>query len=194
MKGSAGLILKCLCTLEEMLPLPGVLAQCKQLWIALCGTPCRHSALIGGWKWLCPDLKFCASHSSVVPYRKAVNHSCLPSFQPNSVFRVLWTNIFISDAWLSFKSPSFMDSCGTDQCCSSLGERGGFLAFLPFAGPLPQEWSLDCCSGSEFMATLSRKPVSRFAVFSQLPFQCLGTLSHSGIPAFLTIRSKYSRI
>lgn len=83
-----------------------------------------------------------AHYSSVIPHRKAANHSCLLGFHLSSVFTKP-VIVFLSQIPDPVSSLQTMNSCGTDPCTSSQGMEVGHAGFLPFAGPLLREQSPD---------------------------------------------------
>lgn len=114
---------------------------------------------------LAPELKIRAPHSSVSPQKRAINHSCLPSFHQGSVHPAC-VELFISGMQLSFKTPNFRDSHSEDQHYTSQGMSPGASAFC---WTPPRKAVAGMCGGSKFMATQSRKLAPRLTVFSQLP-------------------------
>lgn len=75
------------------------------------------------------------------PSQKCNQSILCPRFPIELYSPCLCLNILFSGMQLSYKSPNLTDSLGTDPVCPSQGRKGDLVILLPFAEPLPGEWS-----------------------------------------------------
>jgi len=113
-----------------------------------------------------PQLKICTPHSSLSLHRKAVNHSCLPSFHQNSVFTLPVSECFYLRHTTEFQNSQLL---GTPMAGThAVPPREGLTMLLPFARPVPRK-QLPNHAAVQFMVTQSRKPAPRLTVLSHTP-------------------------
>lgn len=119
------------------------------------------------------------------PPRKCSPHSCLPCFQPNSVFTQPLTKHCYLRHVTPLESPNFRDLCFMEQCLSippRAGAGWGLPGFLPFAGILIREWSHDSAAICSLWQHCAESQNLDSTIFSWLPDLMPGnsaTLRHS---------------
>ena len=89
------------------------------------------------------------------------NHSCLPSFPPNSMFTLPVTKHVHLRPLTPLESPNIMDSCTMAHAAGRGAWSTSAFCWTPAWRPVAQ-----LCSSAQFMTTPHRKLVPRLAVCS----------------------------
>jgi len=123
---------------EMHLQCTGRQSWCKQLWTPL---GCSLKAFnTDGWNEYGStllstlELKTCALHPSVNPYRRAINDCCLPGFHQNPVFTLPVFQLFYLRHMTEFQNSKFL---GTPVVGTRVvPPREGLNMLLLFVGPV----------------------------------------------------------